>query len=400
MVYFIVLLFMLISVYRYDYRNQKKSKWAWYCLIMIMLVCIAGFRYNLGIDTLRYEKWFESYVVPVNELDVTSFSDLRYQPLFIIFCSLCKTLSSEFWFFQLMHALFVNSIVFYFFKKYTNFPFVAICLYGLSVYLGFSMETLRASCAVAMMLLGYDQFKEGRKIWALIFFVASFFFHIEAIVLVFFYVYLLLADNKIKVGKGIFVVIVLMLVITPLISVFLRNNLYLFALTDSMGDKVATYSGEGMETGLNWKGIIASVIAALLIPTIALYSMGREKIKYQHNAVIIFTLLVFLLCIPISIFYRFKEFFTPYMIILLSDTFGMNKLYISKNASVQFKSFVIKLIIIILPYFWTGVIDKLSPLPDVNVPAYWEYYPYSSIFDQTDYPERDKILNYYVVEFN
>jgi hypothetical protein len=62
MVYFIVLLFMLISVYRYDYRNQKKSKWAWYYLIMIMLVCIAGFRYNLGIDTLRYEKWFESYV--------------------------------------------------------------------------------------------------------------------------------------------------------------------------------------------------------------------------------------------------------------------------------------------------------------------------------------------------
>lgn len=391
---------MLISVYRFDYRNQKKSKWVWYYLILIMLVCIAGFRYNLGIDTLRYQKWFESYVVPINELDISSFSDLRYQPLFIIFCSLCKTITSEFWFFQLMHALFVNSIVFYFFKKHTNFPFVAICLYGLSVYLGYSMETLRASCAVAMMLLGYDQFKEGHKIWALVFFIASFFFHIEAIILVFFYVFLLFTDNKIKVGKGIFVVILLMLIITPIISAFLRNYLYLFALTDSMGDKVATYSGAGMETGLNWKGMIAVTITTLLVPVIALYSMSRKGSQYPHNAVVLFTLFVFLLCIPISIFYRFKEFYTPFMIILLSDTFGMSKLYISKSSFIHFKSFIIKLIIIFLPYFWTGVIDKLSPLPDVNVPAYWEYYPYSSIFNQTDYPERDKILNYYVVEFN
>ena len=400
MVYFIVLLIMLISVYRFDYQNQRKGKWTWYYLIMIMLVCIAGFRYNMGVDTIRYHRWFDAYVVPVNDLDVSSFSDLRYQPLFIMFCSLCKTITSDFWFFQLMHALFVNSIIFYFLKKYTNFPFVAICLYGLSVYLGFSMETLRASCAVAMMLLGYDQFKEGHKKRALVYFIASFFFHIEAIVLVFFYVYLLFADNKIRVGKGLFVAILLMIIITPLISVFLRNNLYLFALTDTMGDTFATYSGADMETRLNWKGVIAGVIAASLLPTIALYSMSREKIKYPHNAVIIFTLLVFLLCIPIFIFYRFKEFYTPFMIILLSDTFGMKKLYISRSTSIQFKSFAIKLIIIILPYFWTGVIGKLSPLPDVNVPAYWEYYPYSSIFDQTDYPKRDKILNYYVVDFN
>lgn len=399
MVYFIVLLLMLISVYWFDYRNQKKGKWTWYYLIMIMLVCIAGFRYNLGIDTIRYQRWFDTYVVPVNELDVTSFKDLRYQPLFIIFCSLCKTITSEFWFFQLMHALFVNGIVFFFFKKHTNFPFVAICLYGLSAYLGFSMETLRASCAAAMMLLGYDQFKEGRKIWTLVFFVAAFFFHVEAIVLGFFYIFLLFADNKITLGKGLFVAILLLLVITPIISVFLRNYLYLFALTDNLGDKVAIYSGAGMETGLNWKGMIASVVAALLIPTIALYSMNREEIKFPHNAAVFFTLLVFLLSIPISIFYRFKEFFTPFMIILLSDTFGMKKLYISRKSSIQFKSFIIKLIIIILPYFWTGVIDKLSPLPGVNIPAYWEYYPYSSIFDQTDYPERNKLLNYYIFDY-
>lgn len=366
---------------------------------MILLVCIAGFRYNLGIDTIRYQRYFENNIIPVNEIDISSFSDIRYQPLFILLCSLCKTITSEFWFFQLMHALFVNSIIFYFFKKYTNFPFVAICLYGLSVYLGYSMETLRASCAVAMMLLGYDQFKEGRRTWALLFFIASFFFHVEAIVLVFFYVYLLFTDNKIKLGKGIFVAIFLLIVITPFISVFLQNYLYLFALTDSMGDKVAYYSSFGMETRLNWKGIIAGVVAALLIPTISIFSMYRGNIKYPHIAVILFTLLVFLLCIPIFIFYRYKEFFTPFMILLMSDTFGMKKLFISKSSSFPFKSFAIKLIIIILPYFWTGVIDKISPLPDVNVPAYWEYYPYSSIFDQTDYPEREKLLNYYVDEY-
>lgn len=400
MIYLVVLLLMLILVYRYDYLNKKKNKWVWYYTLMIILVCIAGFRYHLGIDSLRYQMHYEYYIEPIYKFKWSSLNDYRYQPLYIIFCSLCKTITTEFWFFQLMHALLVNSIIFFFFRKYAKYPFVAICLYGLSVYLGYSMETLRASCAVAMMLLGYDRFKEGHKIWSVVFFIVSFFFHIEAIVLVFFYTFLLFADKQLKLGKGLFGAVLLLIAITPIIGILLRDNLYLFALTDSMEDKINTYSGVRMETTLNWKGMIAVVVSTLLLPIVSIYTMSRERIKYLHDAAILFTLLAFLLCIPISIFYRYKEFFTPFMILLMSDAFGLNRLFISDTKAIRFKSFGLKLIIIIFPFFWTGVISKLSPLPGVNVPAYWEYYPYSSIFDKTDYSERDKLLNYYVVDFD
>lgn len=363
---------------------------------MAILICIAGFRYNLGIDTLRYQKYYETYISTISQFRLKDLETLRYQPLYNIFCSLCKTIIPDFWFFQLCHALFVNSIIFYFFKKYTKYVFVAVCLYSLSVYLGYNMETMRASCAVAMMLLGYDQFKEGRKIYSLVFFIASYLFHVQAIILLPTFIYLLFADNKVNFRKRIIVVLLFLVLLMVLSSLLIRDNLLLFAFTSAIGDKIDIYSATGFESSLNWKGIVSSVIATLTLPAIIIYSIGKQNMKFKHDAIILLTLFIFLLCIPLSIFYRFKEFVMPFMIILMSDAFGLKKLNVSRSYVLNFKSFFIKCLIIILPYFWVGVIGKLEPLPGINISAYWEYYPYSSIFDKTDYLERSRLLDYYL----
>lgn len=80
----------------------------------------------------------------------------------------------------------------------------------------------------------------------------------------------------------------------------------------------------------------------------------------------------------------------------MAEAFGLDKINISNHIVVNFRSFFVKCLIIILPYFWVGVISKFKPLPDINIPAYCEYYPYSSIFDKTDYLERNKIIDYYI----
>ena len=399
MIYFIILIIEFILIYQYDYLQKKSNKWGWYYFLMVVLICIAGFRYNLGIDTYRYQKFYETNVIPVYDLTFGYLKDSRYQPLYVIFCSLCKTITSEFWFFQLVHAALVNSIIFFFFKKYTKYIFVAVCLYSLSVYLGYTMETMRASCSIVMMLLGYDQFKEGRKIWALVFFVAAYLFHIEAIILFPIYIYLLFADKTIKLGKNIFFIAIALTVLSPILASLIRNYLFLFVFTSAMGDKIDIYASTGFETALNWKGIIVTIVVTLSTPAIFIYSFDRQDKQLSHNAIILITLFVFLLCVPLFIFYRFKEFFTPFMIILMSEAFGLKKLNVSKRLFFNFSSFIVKFLIIVLPYFWLGVVGKLKPLPDVNVPAYWEYYPYSSVFNKTDYNERHKILDYYIDEY-
>lgn len=396
MVYFIVLFIEFLLIYQFDYLQKNKNKWIWYYFIMVVLICIAGFRYNLGIDTFRYQKYYETSITPIYDLTLSDLEYSRYQPLYVILCSLCKTVVSDFWFFQLIHAALVNSVIFYFFKKYTKYVFVAVCLYSLSIYLGYNMETMRASCAVVMMLLGYDQFKEGRKILSLLFFIASYLFHVEAIILFPLYLYLLLADKKITLGKNVLIIAIILTIITPLLASILRNNLLLFALTASIGDKIDIYASTGFNSSLNWKGIIVTVVATLALPAIFIYSFGKQKKHFSHNAMLLITLLVFLLCVPLFIFYRYKEFMTPFMILLMSEAFGLNKIHIPGGLILGFKSFLLKILIILLPYFWVGVIGKLKPLPDVNIPAYWEYYPYSSIFNETDYSERHRLYDYYI----
>ena len=117
MVYLIPLIFILLGVTFYDTRINSGSGKILYFLSFLTLVILSGLRYKVGGDTLEYFRSFESQIPKLGQLKLETFTNLRYEPLWIIFNSVCKSIVDDFSFLQFVHAIFVNYILFKFFKN-------------------------------------------------------------------------------------------------------------------------------------------------------------------------------------------------------------------------------------------------------------------------------------------
>lgn len=397
MVYLIVLTLLVYLTYKYDYLKKEKNKWRWYYFIMTILICISGFRYRLGIDSIRYENYFYSYQDTLASFDFSGLNLLRYEPLYELFGIICKTIVPEFWFMQLMQALLVNSIVFYFFKRFTSNVFMAITIYTLSQFLGYTMETMRAGCAISMMLLGYVQFKKGRDFLSIFYFILSFLFHYESIILIPLYIYLKLYDNRISMGKWYWFSIMLTIVLSPIVVMFFGRYIEFLSLTSRMSGSIDSYGDGGFfETKLNVVGMLSSFIVIVLVPLLSIYSLKRIYCKYTHEAIILWSIFILVFSLDIFVFYRYKEYFAPFIILLLADAFDLKKMYVSRNHIIKLQSFVVKCVIILFPFFYSSVLGKLKTDPEARVEYYWEYYPYTSIFNPQTYKEREAMYNRYI----
>lgn len=407
MIYLIIFLLLLILTYQYDFRKKIKNKWFWYYTVLLALISLAGFRYHLGVDTWRYERSF-ALIPKLSQLNMDDLS-LGVEPLFLLMESICKSIISEFWFVQLVQAILVDCVIFHFFRKYTSNVFCAITLYFLMSYVGLHMETMRAACAISMMLLGYEKYRDGSIFKCIGFFVTAFFFHYSSIILVIVFIYLVMFDGKIKIGNWLWGFICIVLLLSPLIIKFIQNHLAFFAVTDIMLDKLEGHAMNSFfDTKLNWKGMLKTFFTTLAVPIMCLFSnrnffqrgIAREqsvnKNNYPHEAIIIFAVICTVLSMPIFAFYRYAEFFRPFIILTLADSFGLQSLYLTKNINLRIRSYNKKILIIIFPALlalflsWNSEIDPYSKLK-----IYWKYNPYSSIFNPIDYAERDAVMMNY-----
>ena len=59
MIYLLLLFLLLYLSYRYDYRKNIAYFDASYYLILILFILLAGFRFRIGVDTIRYESYAE-----------------------------------------------------------------------------------------------------------------------------------------------------------------------------------------------------------------------------------------------------------------------------------------------------------------------------------------------------
>ena len=111
MPYLIIFLFSLCFLYRYDIKKKEKYKKSAYFFLFILVVLTAGCRYVVGGDTVRYMRYWEYY--PTFGDDIGIFSYAMYDPFWMLLNVCCKFLCSDFIFFQFVHALLLNWILFY-----------------------------------------------------------------------------------------------------------------------------------------------------------------------------------------------------------------------------------------------------------------------------------------------
>src|ERR1035437_3600069 len=118
----------------------------------------------------------------LSDLHTFDFKEAQYDPLWYIFNALIKSIYDNFIFFQLIHAIIINTIIFWFIRKYSKFKYISILFYYIFYYLYFNMEILRESLAVCVFLLSVPYLLQ--KKWLIYFSISivAFLFHSSALI--------------------------------------------------------------------------------------------------------------------------------------------------------------------------------------------------------------------------
>lgn len=397
MIYIVIFFILLIFTYRYDYIGNKEGRLKAYYFVLFLLIMVAGFRYRLGLDTIRYERGFH-WMPTLAELKWVNFIDNNFDPLYLLLSSFAKSISSEFWVMQTIQAILVNTVIFSFIKKYTSHIFFAVLLYYVFLYLNFMCEVMRESCAVSMFLIGYKYFVKEKWLKYYLMCTAAFLFHSSAILLFlipflkWFHLTELMHFNKYTV-----LILIVILVGGFYIQQYLFDYLNLLAFTGRIEDRIDRYNGSSLSgQALNFNGILSSVFFYILYPFLSIVYLKRlykkKSLSIEPMVFLCFTFV--LLKIPIGIFYRYINYFMPFAIIVLSEIIYENKLYLFKKRYVRLSGFK-PWIIIFIPLITFRLFEYNLQVGNTHLKEYMRYYPYYSIFNSEIDKSREQIFKYY-----
>ena len=161
MIYFIVLIILLFFAFIYDFANTKVGRKIAYYSILIGLICLSGFRYRVGGDTLSYMLTYPN-MPNLKQLGNFDYIDLKLQPLWVLLVSISKSVTEEFYMLQLFHAIIINTLIFSFIKTNTKYIFTAILLYYIGYFGYFNFEIMRESIAISIFLYSI-KFLQNKK---------------------------------------------------------------------------------------------------------------------------------------------------------------------------------------------------------------------------------------------
>lgn len=413
MIYLIPLIFTLYLVYHYDYRGHTKYKVLCYVILLVLLICIAGFRYRLGGDSIMYENYFE-WAPKIGELRASDFTKNRFAPGYVAMQSLIRTFTSDFMWLQLFHATIVCSIIFWFFYVNTKKPFIAVLLFYFMLYVFFLMEVMRESLAVCMFLISWPMLRDGKWLKYYLCSVLALCFHISSLFMLFLPLLLLPGIRNLFVfGKRQLIILPLVLIFGLAINAMFYKYIELISVSDTITERAQVYSKHESLGGavLNPLGAMTFFVRYLLYGFLAIYFLNKRHginasniWKQEHSEMdyekkelsrLEFLFIVgsyFLtMAIPIFIFNRFNNYFFPFTIILISRWVFTNlKIY---GRTIRMNIAYWGVLFLPMVYFqMVGYYNKANTNNDLRV--YMKYYPYASRFDRTVDNKREAVFNY------
>lgn len=363
----------------------KTIKRKWYIFEWFCLVAVAGLRYKTGGDSLAYQLGFDSGVYPTfTQLSQFEFLTAEYQPLWYLLVSFLKSIWDSFTLLQIVHALFVNTIVFWFVRRYAKQPFLAILFYYVMVYPYFNMEILRESISVCFFLLSYPYLIKKNYVVYGLFSLLAFGFHASALCL--FFVPLLMRLNQSNFSLRnmlILLVVVLILAYTP----FIQSVIALVNMA-SISSRAEAY------------GSLVSNLNGMILPFIRLFFVylilcGRKiaKINNKEEEPLMNSYLIILgIATSLHYFYRVENYFLiPFYVFLLNTLPEIKEKVYSYNKSARYLVLVgIAFLLIHKGYYYTRDMSSYNG----GSPAYFYhlYFPYESVFDPVSDRRRENVF--------
>lgn len=355
MVYIIPIVILLYAIFKYDISDHKHGQRLIWFIIYIYLTLLFGLRFEVGGDTINY---MGDYVWRP-QLTSWEFNLMdKFMPGYTLLCAIAKSISPEFYVFQLIHAGILTLLLIVFVIQNTQFRFSAfLCVYFLC-YIYFSTEILRESLAIMIFLFNYKNLERNQICKYYIGVLISLLFHTSAIILIIIpFLRWLKFDRRYLLLSSMLVVIL----------IFLSDFLNMFSSIPFIGEKILSYQ-DLTSTGLLSDFLQLCRFSIFPIGFSLLCKNGLHRdLKYELPIAIMSLLGIAAFFSPI-IFGRMVNYFIVFFAVSFADTI----ITLIKTKSLRlFQNTMIVLSLFFIIYGSEYVLYN----------RYQRFYPYYSIFN-------------------
>lgn len=307
MIYYLIpLMISLISVIRYDINQKGNGLLAWVFLYVYTIVLI-GARFEVGGDTLNY---MEFWTWQTDLSHWTLNFEEYFAPGYSLLCALSYSISPEFYVFQFIHIIILNTLLFSFLYKNSTYKFATLTTVFILTYLYFSTEILREVIAVLIFAINYNNLKNHRWLYYFFWTCIGILFHYSALILVLFPFITWIKFDK----RYVFC--------CCLVCMFFLSFSSIVGLLENVaiiGQKVAGYSQDTTHGKLaDFMELLRGLIFPLGFVLIAKFGMHRS-VKYE-NMIAIMTLFELAAFFSPIIFARFSNYVILFYAIAVGDT--------------------------------------------------------------------------------
>lgn len=377
MVYSFILLFLIFCVYIYDIKNHTSGKNISYFILFVLFVGMVSLRFRVGGDALFYEDYYPE--IPTLS-DLPSFlsydNNYFFQPGWVFFCAISKTISENIILFQVLHSILINILFFIFVKRYSTKIFTVFLLLFISLlYFYYSFEIQRESIAVGFFLINIKNLEEKKWVNYYLLATISFMFHISALIL-----FILPAFRLIKFNRKF---VIIMIIIGALISIFREKFLEIFSsllFLESMKYKGDVYS----VNNFSLIGFLSYYfVRVILVIPLFLYQYYEKKENLKYNWFYSSFFMISVMAQYFVGFERFLNYLFPLYFIVIVDFISFN---VPKIRLGILKHFIV--ITMFLHVFF--ILDyKLFIKTEYGQHYYSIFFPYNSQLDPQINYERE-----------
>lgn len=371
MIYIVIGIYLLALAIQFDFRGKGSAatRKFHFRLAFLILVALMAFRYRVGGDTIRYMASYENMYGTIDSFDIGS----RLQPLWLLLNNFLHSISPKFLLFQIVHVLFINTVFFSFFKKYSKYLFVAIFLYYIYPYFIFNMEVIRESFAIAFFLLSIDACLRKRWLIYYLYIAVALLFHAGAIFLI---IVPFLFNWKIRPLS------ILAICGAGVVAMYLFQNTSIFnnyTILLNIEEQGRTF----LERESNINGYIAPLLFRILFPAIIYYiGIKRGLNKDKLAPLFFFILSVSILTTILPQLYRLFNYLRLLEVVLCANVLYLIQHTESPRYRVAFPNLYILPILLLILMNQVGRFQfKDSSYIYPNTHFYNRYYPYYSVFN-------------------
>ena len=385
-IYILLLVYLLALFYIYDVRGVTKYRYAYYVFSCILLILVAGLRYRVGLDTNAYMRSFNHPYYPTLA-DFSWFGNYGSDIGWAFIYAIAKTVGGGFYTVQIIQALIVNVAVFWFVRRHSPKPFLAILLFFMFQWWNYCFEAMRESLAIAFYLFALDALITHNS-------VKRYYLRVWPAALVHtfgFVTFLFPLIRYIKVNKYLPIIAAVFLGVFFFIGDIINDLMESMAMMEGMAaDKAMEHLSSDTygESSLSIVGILMllmSRVVPMLWMIIVLQKDEKETTKTFIPYLICYILVV-ILRLKVPIFFRFYNYFEVMMIIAMTQA-----LTLTEENKKSLRHAVTWCMILMMVFVRTYELTKVETGSLEGYKTYNRYVPYNSIFTE-DYNEESEYV--------